>query len=222
MGDFNSHHTLRGCMDTNDKDRIIEEFVTEHTLFCSMIKLLLTFILLLFPIHLTICNPEICPDCNWKVVDDLYGSDHFPIEVSEVGPSAQQRAQRWKLHKANWEQFRVQCDQSIHHNAFEGSENPAELFTSLLYLAAEKSIPRTSTNSKHPNKPCFNDDCKKAIAERKSFLRQFNLRPTLENISKIKIARAEARRTIKQSKRASWRQYVSGLILDRLSKRHRT
>ena len=40
---------------------------------------------------------------------------------------------------------------------------------------------------------------------------QFNLRPTQENLSKFKIARAKARRTIKQSKRASWRQYVSRL-----------
>ena len=90
-------------------------------------------------------------------------------------------------------------------------KNPAELFTSLLYSAAEKWIPRTSTNPKHPNKPWFNDDCKKAIAERKSVLRQFNLRPTQDNLSKFKIARTKARRTIKQSKRASWRQYVSRL-----------
>ena len=64
----------------------------------------------------------------------------------------------------------------------------------------------TSTNPKHPNKPWFDDDCIKAIAERKSVFRQFNLRPTQENLSKFKIARAKARRTIKQSKRASWRQ----------------
>ena len=63
----------------------------------------------------------------------------------------------------------------------------------------------------HPNRPWFNDDCKKAIAERKSILRNSNLRPTQENLAKFKIARAKARRTIKQSKRASWRQYVSRL-----------
>ena len=96
-------------------------------------------------------------------------------------------------------------------SAFKNCENPAELFTSLLYSAAENSIPRTSTDPKHPNKPWFNNDCKKAIGERKSVLRQFNLRPTQENLLKFKIARAKARRTIKQSKRASWRQYVSGL-----------
>ena len=162
-------------------------------------------------LDLAICSPEIFPDLNWKVVDDLHGSDHFPIQVSEVGPSVQQRPQRWKLHQANCEQFRVHCEQTIHPSAFEDCENPIELFTSLLYPAAEKSIPRTSTNPKHPNKPWFNDDCKKAIAERKSVLRQFNLRPTQENLSNFKFARAKAHRSIKQSKRASWRQYVSRL-----------
>ena len=126
-----------------------------------------------------------------------------------IGPSVQQRPQCWKRHQANWEQFRVHCEQTIHSNVFEDCENPAELFTSLIYSAAEKSIPRTST--KHPNKPWFNDDCKKAIAERKSVLRQFNLRPTQENLSNFKIARAKAHQTIKQSKCASWRQYISRL-----------
>ena len=213
-GDFNSHHTLWGCTNTNDKGRIIEDFITKHDLVLLNDKSS-TY---LHPatgsyssLDLTICSPGIFPDFNWKVVDDLHGSDHFPIQVSEVGLSVQQRPQRWKLHKANWEQFRVHCEQTIHPNAFEDCENPTELFTSLLYSAAEKSIPRTSTNPKHPNKPWFNDECKKAIVERKSIFRQFNLRPTQENLLKFKIARAKARRTIKQSKRASWRQYVSRL-----------
>ena len=214
MGDFNSHHTLWGCTDTNDKGRTIEDFITKHDLVLLHDKSS-TY---LHPatgsyssLDLTICSPGIFPNFNWKVVDDLHGSDHFPIQVSEVGPSVQQRPQRWKLHKADWEQFRVQCEQSIHPNAFDDCESPAELFSSLLYSAAEKSIPRTSTDPKHPNKPWFSDDCKNAIAERKSVLRQFNLRPTHENLSKFKIARAKARRTIKQSKRTSRQQYVSRL-----------
>ena len=214
MGDFNSHNTLWGCIDTNDKGRTIEEFITKQDLVLLNDKSS-TYLHhatgSYSSLDLTICSPGIFPDFNWNVVDDLHGSDHFPIQVSEVGPSVQQRPQHWKLHKANWEQFRVQCEQSIHPNAFEECENPAELFTALLYSAAEKSIPRTSTNPKHPNKPWFNDECKQAITERKSVLRQFNLRPTQENLSKFKIARAKARRTIKQSKRASWRQYVSRL-----------
>ena len=158
-----------------------------------MIGLPPTFILLLvLTNHWTLVYAalDFFSDFTWKVCDNLHGSDHFPIQISEVGISVQQRPQRWKLHKANWEQFRVHCKQMIHPNAFEKCENRAELFTSLLYSAAEKTIPRTSTNPKHSNKLWFNDDCKKAIAERKSVIRQFNLRPTQKNLSKFKIARA--------------------------------
>ena len=214
MGDFNSDHTLWGCTNTYDKGRIIEDFITKHDLVLLNDKSS-TY---LHPatgsyssLDLTISSHEICPDYNWKVVDDLHGSDHFPIQVSEVRPSVQRRPQNWKLHKAKWEQFRVQCEQSIHPNAFEDCENPAELFASLLHSAAEKSIPRTSTYPKYPNKPWLNDDCKMAIAERRYAPRQFNPRPTQENLSKFKIARAKARRTIKQCKHAFWRQYVSRL-----------
>ena len=156
MGDFNSHHTLWGCTNTNEKGGIIEDFVTRHDLALINDKSLSY----LHPatgsyssLDLTICSPGVFPDFNWKVVDDLHGSDHFPIQVSDVGPSVQQHPQHWKLHKANWEQFRVHCEQTIHPNAFEESKNPAELFSSLLYSAAEKSIPRTPINPKHPNKP---------------------------------------------------------------------
>ena len=126
MGDFNPHHTLWGCTDTNDK---IEDFITKHDLVLLNDKSS-TY---LHPatgsyssLDLTICSPGIFPNFDWKVVDDLRGSDHFPIQVSEVGPSVQQRPQRWKLHKADWEQFRVQWEQSIHPNAFDDCESPAE------------------------------------------------------------------------------------------------
>ena len=122
MGDFNSHHTLWGCSDTNDKGRIIEDFITGHDLVLLNDKSS-TY---LHPatgsyssLDLSICSPEISPDFNWKVCNDLRGSDHFPIQISEVGPSLQQHPQRWKLHKANWEQFKVHCEQSINPNAFK-------------------------------------------------------------------------------------------------------
>ena len=95
--DFNSHQTLLRCTDTNDKDRTIEEFIMKQDLVLINDKSS-TY---LHPatgsyssLNLTICRPGIFPDFNWNVFDDLYGSDHFPIQVSEVGPSIQQRPQR--------------------------------------------------------------------------------------------------------------------------------
>ena len=96
MGDFSSHNTLWGCIDTNDKGRTIEEFITKQDLVLLNDKSS-TY---LHPatgsyssLDLTMCSPGIFPCFNWKVVDDLHGSDHFPIQASEEGLSVQQRPQ---------------------------------------------------------------------------------------------------------------------------------
>ena len=84
MGYFNSHHRLWGCIDTNDKGQIIEDFITNHDLVLLNDKSS-TY---LHPatgcyssLDLTICSPGIFPELTSKVCDDLHGSDHFPIQV---------------------------------------------------------------------------------------------------------------------------------------------
>ena len=63
-------------MNTNDKGRIINEFITEHDLILLNDKT----VTYLHPatgsysfLDLTICSPEIFQDLNWKVVDDFHG-----------------------------------------------------------------------------------------------------------------------------------------------------
>ena len=104
MGDLNAHSSLLGCRDTNVKGRQMEDFISKHNL-CLLNDRSHTY---LHPatgsyssLDLTICSPEVAPDFICKVNEDLHGSDHFPILVSEVRPSIQQRPERWKLHKAN-------------------------------------------------------------------------------------------------------------------------
>ena len=57
----------------------------------------------------------------------------------------------------------------------------------------------------------FTDDCKTAIKQRKGALRQFNNRQTHDNLNNNHIFHAKARRTIKESKEKSWKQFVSKL-----------
>ena len=66
----------------------------------------------------------------------------------------------------------------------------------------------TSTNPTKGN-PWYNDDCKEAIKQRKQALSKFKRSPNTNNFNDIKVFRAKARRTIKISKRKSWRSYVS-------------
>ena len=83
-------------------------------------------------------------------------------------------------------------------------------FTSALHDISEKCIPKSSTRSKRRS-PWFNDECKTAINKHQSALRKFNKNPSRENHMHSKLAHAKARRTIKDAKRTSWRQYVNKL-----------
>ena len=55
----------------------------------------------------------------------------------------------------------------------------------------------------------YNDDCKVAIKQHKQAISKFKRSPNTNNYDDIKVFRAKAHRTIKLSKRKSWRSYVS-------------
>lgn len=214
VGDFNSHNTLWGCDDTNQRGRWIEDFIFDNAL-CLLNDKSPTY---LHPatgsysaLDLSICSPDIFLDFSWNVDEDLHGSDHFPIIISENGPSVLERPSRWKLYKADWTLFQHLCGESITQEALANLNDPTQDISALIYKAAEEAIPRTSTHPKKRNKPWFDEKCQTAIDDRNAALRSFDLRPTQENLDAFRVQRAKTRKTIKESKRESWRQYVSGL-----------
>ena len=79
-------------------------------------------------------------------------------------------------------------------------------------LKSREFVPQTSPNPRRPSKPWFDAECKNAIGDRKKRLAAYIKNPSQENLTLFKIARAKARRTIRQSaKRKSWRDFVSRL-----------
>ena len=148
-------------------------------------------------------------DYDWKVHDDLCGSDHCPIILNNIGQNIDEHVSRWKLNKANWAQFQTLSTARLLEDTVRKPDDPIESFASFLINIAEETVPKTATKSKKAKKPWFTDDCKTAIKQRKGALRQFNNRPTHDNLNNYRIFRAKARRTIKESKKKSWKQYVS-------------
>ena len=214
LGDFNGHNILWGSKDINDKGRLIENFIDNHGL-CLYNTKTPTY---LHPatgtytsLDLSICFPTFLLDYDWKVHDDLCGSDHYPIILNNIGQDIDEHVSRWKLSKANWAQFQTLCTARPLEDTVRKADDPIESFASILINIAEETVPKTATKSKKAKKPWFTDDCKTAIKQRKGALRQFNNRPTHDNLNNYRIFRAKARRTIKESKKKSWKQYVSKL-----------
>lgn len=75
------------------------------------------------------------------------------------------------------------------------------MFSEIVISIADKTIPKTSANPKHPGKQWFNDGCKDVIKNRKKAERQFGKHPTSNNLGNFRIFRANARRTLSQNRR---------------------
>ena len=103
------------------------------------------------------------------------------------------------------------CREKLQTEIIRNATNPILKFNETVISIADETIPKTSTNPKDPGKPWFNDDCKDAIKHRKKAERQFVKHPTSDNLDNFRIFKAKARRTLKQNRRTSWRNFVSKL-----------
>ena len=108
MGDFNAHSSMWGDAHNDQKGDQVETFLLRSNL-CLMNNKTATY---LHPatgtyssIDLSICHPNVFLDYSWEVHDDLCGSDHFPILLKCNKSSASAAVKRWKLQKADWEEF---------------------------------------------------------------------------------------------------------------------
>ena len=211
LGDFNGHNILWGSKENNSRGELIENIITNNDI-CLMNDKSYTY--MHYPtgsfssIDLSLCHPSIFLDFNRSVCNDQHHSDHFPILIESNTSTVEDHNPKWKLNKANWEVFQTLCTETINLDRFKDSSDPLSDFTSSLIDISTKCIPKTSTNPTKSN-PWYNDDCKEAIKQRKKSLNNFKKFPTKDNLNEVKVFRAKARRTIKISKRKSWRSYVS-------------
>jgi len=214
LGDFNGHSDLWGCLDSNRLGKMMETVIRKSDL-CILNDGSNTYLHpptgTLTAIDLSLCSPNIYMDFKWRVADDQCGSDHFPIYIDIVKPMPDERSPKWLIHKANWPEYSQLCSQEITLETFHNIEDPVSALENILTDIASKTIPKSSANPRNKNKPWFSADCKEAIKLRKSSLQRFKNRPTSDNLNKYHKARAKARRTVKESKRDSWKRYVSKL-----------
>ena len=214
LGDFNGHNPLWGCDDYNTKGRLLERFIDAHAL-CLFNDGSDTY---LHPgtgtytaIDLSLTNSDILTDFSWQVMGDLCGSDHFPIILENDTTTLEERIPQWNLKKADWGAFTALCLTQLLDLSFNDTLDPLTTFTNTLIAIADQTIPKTSTIPPRPHLPWNNKECKEAVKARKKAERKFNRQPSSENLSNVRILRARARRSIKQFRRTSWREFVSKL-----------
>lgn len=171
-------------------------------------------------IDLSFCDPRTASSANWRVLESLYDSDHFPIEISinSGSPKIPFQTKRWRLNNANWEAYRVIIDKQVSSMTFsDNADIYVEQFSKIIIEAAEESVGYATITKHSKCVPWWNADCEKAVKENKRALNKYRKHRTEENFLLFKHLKARARRILKQSKKESWQTYVSTLTKETTS-----
>lgn len=233
LGDFNSHSTLWGSNKNDPRGAAIESLIDLQNL-CILNSNQPTHVNIangtLSAIDLCLCTSNLTHAWELEVLDDPHDSDHFPLIISRPNLNPPNTTQhnpnhtlppRWKLKQANWTEFKKIISSQITElsTIITTPSDPheadliVEQFTNLLLEAASKTIPKTSTISNKSAKqtPWWNTDCETNIKNAKHAFNVFKKHPTLDNKITYKRLRCLARRTVKNSKKESWRNFVGSI-----------
>ena len=215
LTDSNSHHTLWGSPRDDARGRTIVEFTTENNL------IILngdepTFISANgVPSHidLSIVSPHLVLDSEWHTHSDMMGSDHIPTYITYPKENRKTRTiQRYNIKLANWNAYKRSAKIEINGNNIE---EKCELLTNSIIKAADENIPINKTTISNRIKvPWWTEECRNALTNRNRALRDYQKNKTQEKYIEYKKVRAIAKRTIKEAKRKTWREYITKISIN--------
>jgi len=216
LGDINGKHPLWGNTHSDRIGNIFENIISNNDVYLLNNGQATHFHIQTATssaIDISLCSPEISLDLNWSVLDDTYGSDHFPLMIRESEPAEVIREQRYVMKKADWKLYK-QCTETGLTADSPTIDEDVKNFNDLVTRACNLSIPRaTGPGRRRPN-PWWNDECTLANMERKRALRKYQRTKCIAD--RITLRRTTARATYvkNQARKNSWNDYISTLTVD--------
>ena len=221
-GDFNSHNPIWGSNRLDQNGRIVEDFMSDNnivylnngeptrldpgygTLSC---------------LDLTLVSSSLAPKCDWQVLNDKLGSDHFPIitTVNFNGDSVPQTEHlqnptpNWSFYKANWDKYSRETSKISFNIADDNVQTFYTNFISFIKNAADASIPKSKGKKTKPPNPWWNADCESAIRSRNRAKRKFIKSLQIDDLIEYKKLKSIAQRTIRQAKHLHWVNFCNKL-----------
>lgn len=86
--------------------------------------------------------------------------------------------------------------------------------TTEITKTAEITIGEKLSNKRSKTTPWWNKECAKAVKNCKKSLYAYKKNKSIENLIALKRAKAVSRRTIRESKKLSWENYISTITKD--------
>ena len=214
VGDMNGRHHSWGDVVTDSRGNLIHSFIGEENLILMNDGEPTHFHIqtgTFSIIDLAIFSPDCFMDFSLEVIDDLCGSDHFPILISVGASVPAPRSPRWCLDRANWLLFRDLSTIIIDANDIPTIDEAIQLVNTVFYNAGVQSIPRSSGTFHRKPMPWWNTQCRIAHRSMRAAFTRYRRHRCSHYLISFKKARARFRRQIKTARRESWRIFISSI-----------
>ena len=142
-------------------------------------------------IDLTLSDPTIHLDYNWKTNEDNCGSNHYPIILGRLELELEEKLPHWNLEKAKWEHFKRLYHVNITPKAYKNQEDHNTYFTKTLLLLQKNVYQNHPLNQNSINLVSI-ITAKKAVRACCATLRKFKTNLIRENLQFFKNCRARA------------------------------
>lgn len=232
-GDFNAHHYLWGSTRSCPNGESLFTALEDTNLICLNNG---KSTLVNRPdenpsiLDLSFINPNLFTNCSHEVLDDPLGSDHYPV-VTNLGiqiPISIFFSHKYNLKKTDWNLFDYNLESSLTSNLNNFNSliiEPVDkynLFVQCIDQAIVSASPPTPQSNKLKNKPgmnhkpfvptpWWNEECEKAIQNRREASSKFRKQSNYENYLQYKKCEAIAKRTFIQARRNSFQEFCNNL-----------
>ena len=215
LGDFNGRHPMWGDVISNARGNLIDSFIEEEELAILNTGKPTHFHVqtgTFSAIDISLCSPNCYLDFSWEVMDDLMGSDHFPILIDLVNDEiSAPRSPRWILDKANWALFQTLTFLDVSAEDFPTVDEALDFLNEVIIEAGLKAIPRSSGKFRRKPVPWWDIQCSITRKAMRAAFTQYRRNVCDLYLISYKKARARFRYQIKQAKRQSWIKYLSSI-----------
>ncbi len=215
LSDTNSHSTLWGCPDTNRRGEKLEELIFQYNLSIQNIGQHFSFFNRKAKtiIDVTMASPGLNDTVgDWKVTEEVQGSDHLLIRFTLTISSTNVRKKR-NLFKGDWNLFQESLDKqmppipdvwSIRHLEME-----AQHFEAAITTALDESHPKTKVSNNLRSFRWWSNELQELKSKVKRAFSKFRLRRTTTSHDDLVLARRNYSKALRRARRKDWQQFCN-------------
>ena len=197
LGDFNLHHPVWGAHSSSRFSNDFVDWITESR-FCLINTSDPTHVASggsLSLIDLSLCSSVLLPRVSYHVLDELFDSDHFPIQISLVGRMAMYGNQKY----FNWNKISQDVNTRLHQSQCISYEGFSEIVHNSM-----KSYCSNKPRHQKSYPPWWTARCNNLFQQKKFLLRKATRLMSVDLWIKYKRIAAKLRQVLKDSKRNYW------------------